>query len=132
MTKSLDTALGAVSKIGKLEVIKAEHTPTPWSMGKGYKSPVCCLSSIVSDKGNQDEFIVAYVNGGHDTVSECGANSAFIVRAVNAHDALVEALDEMLGNCTGQNFEDINPSHLPDGSTVHKAYMALKLARGEE
>jgi len=94
MTKALEE----VSKIGKHEVV-ASHTPTPWSTGKGYKTPVCCLSSIVSDKGTPDEFIVAYVNGGYDTVSECGANAAFIVRAVNSFDNFIKActmsLDEI-------------------------------------
>jgi len=123
MTKSLDASLGAVIKIGKLDVVKAEHIKL-----YAYKNYISDKKTFGFDDngsriGDTPNFII---DAGSEEIA------AFIVRAVNAHDALVEALDEMLGNCTGQNFEDINPSHLPDGSTVHKAYMALKLARGEE
>lgn len=64
------------------------HTPTPWTQGFTSRD-------------------VAFVNGGHVVVCKCDvgsntaeadprANAAFIVRAVNAHESLVAALQDIL------------------------------------
>ena len=68
--------------------MNTSHTPGPWAIGKKYKSDI-------------------YTSGGGKliarTVSSAGimslatdADAAFIVRAVNAHDDLVAALQEAL------------------------------------
>lgn len=59
-------------------------TPRPWKQ-EGIDSP-----SII---GEQGEYI-AYVHG--HCIADASANVALIVRAVNSHDALVEALSSFL------------------------------------
>ncbi len=66
----------------------AEHTPTPWASSKqwlygpkGYVLPIA--SGFL-------EFVTNPGGSGHD---EAVANAALIVRAVNSHDALVDALE---------------------------------------
>ena len=62
------------------------HTPTPWD----FRS----RSITVKDNG---EDIVAEANGGlSGTIGEAVANAAFIVRACNAHEALVKAATDLL------------------------------------
>lgn len=88
------------------------HTPTPW----GTKS------RSGWDTGN------AAVWSGPTLVAQCGrqgtpeqlANAAFIVRACNAHDVLVELAEKVIGHFagTGAPLEDFSR-------------MALRLARGE-
>lgn len=58
--------------------MSAQHTPTPWSVDRGL---------VIRDAEGK---WVANVDGGNDAVSKTRA--AFIVRACNAHDDLVEAL----------------------------------------
>ena len=60
---------------------RSEHTPTPWR-----RSPRC-VESILTDE--ESPLVVAFVNINKE------ANAEFIVRACNAHDALVEALREI-------------------------------------
>lgn len=66
-----------------------EHTKTPWQVNY--------------DTAGNTWDIISDLDGEH--VAECGhvdwppakANAAFIVTAVNAHDALVEALEALMG-----------------------------------
>ena len=91
------------------------HTPTPW----GTKS------RSGWDTGN------AAVWSGPTLVAQCGrqgtpeqlANAAFIVRACNAHEALVEALERLM------RYESEDRPELWD--SYLQATSALKLARGE-
>ena len=59
---------------------RSEHTPTPWHIGPYYKQ------DIESPTGH-----IATCR----SVPAGEANAEFIVRACNAHDALVEALREI-------------------------------------
>lgn len=116
MSKELDTAIGAVSKIGNLEVVKAEHTPTPWTIGEFQEN------SFINQRPINPAIGAVYGDENQTLV-----NAAFIVRAVNAHDALVEALllhDRAATELHGKKYI---------GSDTHrKTKAALKLARGEE
>lgn len=61
-----------------------KHTPTPW-----YFSPISC--DVWANPG----FTICEVYpSGHET-EEKKANAEFIVRAVNCHDELVEALQRL-------------------------------------
>ena len=62
------------------------HTPTPWSVCE----PTLCIVGP-----EKEGIIVAEASHlrGHD---EAGANAALIVRAVNAHAALLETATDML------------------------------------
>lgn len=73
------------------------RTPTPWLLDGG------CIY-VLDDSGRTNRFSASvqggfvYMSNGRDSKSqrtpqsELDANAAFIVRAVNAHDDLVEAL----------------------------------------
>jgi hypothetical protein len=62
----------------------SKHTPTPWTVPDGGIRPAIYTADEV-------EHIATMA----DTGDEMEANAAFIVRAVNSHDALVEALLEV-------------------------------------
>lgn len=95
------------------------HTPTPWEVGMSRnglpsvdastESP--CTLEICMVWGTEKDMIVN---------DECEANAAFIVRACNAHDVLVELAEKVIGHFagTGAPLEDFSR-------------MALRLARGE-
>lgn len=100
---------------------KTAHTPTPWAQG------ITCATDgsryITADCGTKyhRRKIVAEAEEGPGAQD----NAAFIVRACNAHDALVEALEGLL---------TIPPSEPQDGPMSNwpeKARAALTLARGE-
>lgn len=67
-----------------------KHTPTPWQVTEGSQSAHCCFgnSIIGSDCSPVCETITSF--SGQDELEK--ANAAFIVRAVNSHDTLVDAL----------------------------------------
>jgi hypothetical protein len=70
------------------------HTPTPWSLQNGL---ICALNGR------------AIIDPGHiagETEEECEANAAFIVRAVNNHEALVESLKGFLSPFDGWDMEN--------------------------
>lgn len=68
-----------------------KHTPTPWTVG-----PANQKAHEDSHAGihGADGFIVAEVQADVEELP-AGANAAFIVKACNSHDALVEALKEL-------------------------------------
>lgn len=113
---------------GRLDSRKQEHTPTPWStveilgMGKtGVRGvrPIC--DAMV--RRDQEE-------------GEAEANAAFIVKAVNSHEALVEALREtrnaLLWLAQEAEARAGVPKAIIGGARHHaeKANNALKLAEG--
>lgn len=134
MTKSLDAALGAVSEIGKLEVVKVEHTPTPWTIGEFQEN------SFINQRP-----INPAIGAVYGDKNETLVNAAFIVRSCNAHDALVEALDccaKNLRHITQQS-DEVRKNGKPRSHEAEylytmcvnaalKAEAVLKLARGEK
>ena len=70
----------------------AEHTPLPWFVGKDYYGGISIrtketpASNIVGDDA-------IFENTGHGAGDMSPEDAAFIVRAVNAHDELVAALE---------------------------------------
>lgn len=76
-----------------------EHSPLPWSVDPHNN----ILASYDTDAINPDDGkpgdcpVVAKIPGMFGASSDTAqANAAFIVRAVNSHDALVSALKEMV------------------------------------
>lgn len=74
-----------------------KHAPTPWRTSGlsahdivgpvGFGAGMVRLRHVAS----------THIQSTHPAVEDrCAANAAFIVRAVNAHDALVEALESIL------------------------------------
>lgn len=97
------------------------HTPTPWAVGPKKLQDVL----IVNSAGTQ--YIAATF--GHNYGED---NAAFIVRSVNAHDALIEALElarDCITSCAGWAHKDAQSGEgIPVEVFIDKA---LKLAKGE-
>jgi len=75
-----------------------QHTPTPWAVGDPIGSRLYAGGKLIGDMHQ----ILKYENGVESTDNyEAWANAAFIVRAVNSHAALVEALLEGMGDTDG-------------------------------
>lgn len=73
----------------------AEHTPTPWSISgrkmKPSSEPYGIIITGERSDGFQSSVAFCARHPGIDT-SAAEANAAFIIKAVNNHDALVRAL----------------------------------------
>jgi hypothetical protein len=95
-------------KVPRSEIERQEqgHTPTPWEVQAGDDYFITAVGypkdvPSVVDNNLDDDVLVALV--GNQT-SDCGeANARFVVRAVNSHEALVEALQLALreSGCDG-------------------------------
>ena len=87
----------------------SEATPTPWeaSPPDGSYHDVIRIYSTANDRvpvavcPQMDSPVMAMFKGETNDTTQAAANSALIVRAVNAHDDLVEALRDMLAAATG-------------------------------
>lgn len=68
-----------------------QHTPTPWHFEKGRFNSDDLSDSHIGSIVSEKDFILAAINGDAGSSEEVEANAAFIVRAVNAHEELLEA-----------------------------------------
>lgn len=95
----------------------AEHTPTPWRVGSLAPQGI----GVWARQGpiNVQPAIAAGLD-----------DAAFIVRAVNAHDALVEALADLRTRFRAALIQIGSDAEFAD-IAVEKADAALRLARGE-
>ena len=66
----------------------SDHTPTPWK----YEAPQGAFGHEVVGASR----LVCQMSHHPERQDEAVANAAFIVRAVNSHDALVDALRDMV------------------------------------
>ena len=89
-----------------------QHSPTPWHQDS---SPW-----IIKQKEEDDEVVATC----HGVGSIPNANAAFIVRAVNSHDALVEAVNLLFTEVKAMNEKKIGPY----SCHYEKVLAALKLA----
>jgi hypothetical protein len=98
------------------------HTPIPWEHTGGdiwvdTREQVCCGRGYDSCCGEPD------VRGGQDLIAQSNPiDAAFIVRAVNSHEALVRALRAARGQVVLFGGEP-NPNE-PYHDTIHAAVMA--------
>ncbi len=106
-----------------------QHTPTPWVIKDGYKIYSENVSvAFVSSPFNIDGTFTHIDAMGLDKE----ANAAFIVRACNAHDALIKALFECHEYLIGYHATEPDESmRRVVGSAIVRSEKALKLARGE-
>ncbi len=106
---------------------KTAHTPTPWAPIP--QTDGSTMVARVTETDNQMQprsmRLVCHVMARRSSLAEDDANAAFIVRAVNAHDALTESLADLFRYCG-----DIELSSRLEG-ILNRADAALKLARGE-
>jgi len=104
-----------------------EHTPTPWVRRE--KLPV--------DPLDRAQWYIYRAEESDDTnpficTAATDADSEFIIRAVNAHDALLAALEELSkGMWEGTSPDDYSTPRVR-GSQVRQARAALALAKGGE
>jgi hypothetical protein len=97
-----------------------EHTPTPWHRNI---PPASKYNTIFSGRNTH---VLHLSSSGLDN-KEIEANADFIVRAVNAHDDLVAALEAVI------DYEDVMLPAGSYGEEVHnKARAALAKAKGTE
>lgn len=101
-----------------LDMTNSQHTPTPWrSDRRASYRVVAGEDDTVATTGHQSNL--------HD---QWQSNAVFIVRAVNAHEALVEALERLLV-AADQISLDANSGQADEA--IYNAIAALKLAKGE-
>ncbi len=111
-----------------------KHTKTPWSApeGMGFAGG-CPYTGIDSPEG-----AVAWVLcssripvTGEDRENPWEANAALIVRAVNSHDALVRALEEIAEGAGPFSRDPLTHAENCIDDMKERARAALALARGE-
>ena len=76
-----------------------KHTPTPWEVADEISDWDLQVKQLEDRIGSRHEWTAIHDvhQNGPEIVAICHhSNAAFIVRAVNAHDALVEALGKMI------------------------------------
>lgn len=109
----------------EFNALKVEHTPTPWHIhDRIYEiadtntyqcQPDDETIQVKTIKAGLDD--IAYVPVGDE------ANAALIVRAVNSHEALVEALKGLFEHCAMVH------KHWGEGSNAREADAAIETAR---
>lgn len=87
---------------------ETKHTPTPWKLSNGIND---FPSSLFDEHGNH----LTDVKGYGQFSEQNHANAAFIVRAVNSHEALLEFAKnhhEVCGDCegTGKIYNNADPT----------------------
>ena len=105
---------------------KPAHSPTPWRWdyyddGERAEGLACGIDSSSGD------VVMEYAGCGSHRMKIAPADADFIVRAVNAHDALVEALRECLGYVES-DYETRQGDYGGAQDTVDRARAALKKA----
>jgi post-segregation antitoxin (ccd killing protein) len=74
---------------------ETKHTPTPWITTKGNGGYLTVIRPSAPQK-HDDAVAFTVIRAQHPTTTQAEENAAFIVRACNSHDALVEALKNAL------------------------------------
>lgn len=122
-----------------------KHTPTPWyyapAMQTGLTRPYEKFDIYHVTPPDRDNSYGINTGGrkvflgmirSRPSKSETEANAAFIVRAVNSHDALVEALEDIIHAAFEHGNKGLSGKTLdPDGELLGAAKEALALAKGE-
>lgn len=101
------------------------NTPTPWKIAETAKNFVYASNE---DGWNRMDFVInpgLVSHGQHTTAQELEANAALIVRAVNSHQSLVDALEWYVKH------DDTSEADGYYMAGFNAAADALKLARGE-
>jgi hypothetical protein len=88
-----------------------EHTPTPWELeaGKFGTTSICAGKHIIAQT----------YRCGEDTTLPGGTNAAFIVKACNAHEALVKALEQIVAAGSRSELVRIGDAYAENGYQEH-------------
>jgi len=104
--------------------METKHTPTPWKSNS---------MEIFTDAGKSSKriaFATGKAQGDDNELAELKATAAFIVRACNAHDELVAALERLLGRPCPAGWMGKAAMREADAAEA-QAIAALAKARGE-
>lgn len=104
----------------------AKHTPLPWDLC--WASPQERLPALITkddEKARVSEVIAELDRGGE---AEQNANATLIVRAVNAHEALVKALEGLRDHMSF----DVRTDSQEKLDAMRAADAALRLAKGQQ
>ena len=93
-----------------------KHTPTPWKVNKR-------AAFLVEAENRSIGSVGGYSDGTDDTHFENKANAAFIVKAVNSHDKLLNTLKEVEYFLT-----QIDPVHWPSRKGARQEIAAVREA----
>lgn len=99
----------------------AKHTPTPWNTAGRWA--VQTRFGMHFDLYKSEYTI--------EQLDEVEANAAFIVRACNAHEELVKALERMEKNASALVLKFYPKTPVEDFNWIMQARSALRKARGE-
>jgi len=90
----------------------SEHTPTPWEVATGHPSRGLFVLGPPDEHGYAPQICEV------DKTEDMEANAAFIVRAVNSHEALVAALEAVEWGSEDNScllcFRKSNEGHMAD------------------
>ncbi|WP_442577841.1 hypothetical protein ACSBOB_20050 [Mesorhizobium sp. ASY16-5R] len=108
-----------------------KHTPTPWAVVENdgaYMKQADNAKYRIEAQNPQEHVVALIVSDLPDDVLPAEANAAFIVRACNAHDQLVEALKQVMGWISNwsPNFETDE-----EWQTVAKPQILAAIAKAE-
>jgi len=95
------------------------HTPTPWYVN----------GSLIAPTRTGKRFAIAEIF--RDNVQTAKANAAFIVRCVNSHAALVEAVEDARDTLIGMGSPD-KTDYADVETAITRFDAALRLAKGQE
>ncbi len=98
---------------------KSKHTPTPWHLHKTHDHAAHISNCACVHMTRPENIIGCEIDP---------ANAAFIVRAVNNHDALVSSLSDLIQALDEDGRFDKNPDPT---SISGRARAALNAARGD-
>lgn len=96
-----------------------KHTPTPWKLESGnlWENLCSCVARVGGVAGDLGIGIMAPKSPNSYSEKENKANAAFIVRAVNSHEALIEATKNLIK--TLESFDGIDDYiTMPNGMTI--------------
>jgi hypothetical protein len=99
------------------------HTPLPWKYTPDSKEKDGLWDVIVGANGEQVIYGIAYEGCSFENEE---ADAAFIVRAVNAHEELLQMLHVFIDQIDG----DIMATQFFDSTFVNKAKQAIAEAEG--
>ena len=99
-----------------------QHTPGPWKVTKNPHTRLVFLNA-----GNRDYPLFKDDADGLDTTNADWSNAEFIVRACNAHDDLLEALEALM---RAEGLTDDDYYETIDGAMA-LARLAIAKAKGE-
>lgn len=91
------------------------HTPGPWDLWHSHERKGHLMTEVYATSSH-----IATVHNPHDDATEAEASAAFIVRACNSHEELLEALKALRAEVPDT----------PTGATIAKVDAAIQKARG--